>query len=206
MTENKGLYLEQMFREFIIPHIKRTKLDTKDEVSATLSVNDIDRIDSRYIKNQTTRLINKKVKEKLLNGQAPTQEEIDVLRANTEESLRSSLADLGNERFFKPSELDDKTWKEQFKDLEWELEIDITGEQRQVQSEMTTLATALKVITDPNYAQNKQAQMVVGKILEMSGAMSPLELQHMQATPIPAQPVPDSSPPEVPTPALPNNR
>jgi hypothetical protein len=30
MTENKGIALEEMFREFIIPYIK-TKLNTKDE-------------------------------------------------------------------------------------------------------------------------------------------------------------------------------
>ena len=85
-------------------------------------------------------------------------------------------SELGGQRFFKPSEISTKTWKEQFKNLEWEVEVDITGEPKNVQEALATLGTALKVMIDPAFMQNKQAQTVVSKILELSGAISPIEL------------------------------
>lgn len=199
MTENKGHALEMMFREFIIPHIKK-KMDTADEVAATLEAHDINKIDARYIKNVSAKLVDKKIKQMTIEGQIPTPEQEAVLMANTQSEIQSALEGLGNERFFSPSDISDKTWKEQFKDMEWNLEIDITGEQRNVQEMMTTLATALKVVMDPNYSQNKQAQAVVGRILEMSGAMSPVELSQMNAMQIesPQLPQPNETPMQLP--------
>lgn len=180
MTENKGLYLEQMFREHIIPFIKK-KLNTTDEISAVLAAHDIQRIDGRYIKNLSRKLINQRMKDMMIAGDLPSPEQQQAMLAETEGDIQASLNELGNQRFFTPSELGDKTWKEQLKDLEWELEIDVTGESANVQEAMATLATALKVVATPGYSENKQAQMIVGKILELSGAMSPLELQDTEA-------------------------
>ena len=197
MTENKGLYLEQMFREFIIPHIKRTKLDTAEEIAATLEANDLHRIDARFIKNMSRKLVNGRVKEMMIAGNLPSPEEHQAMMAQTQGDIQDSLNGFGNQRFFTPSEISGKTWKQQFKDLEWELEIDVTGEAKNVQEFMATLATTLKVIADPGYAQNKQAQMVVGKILELSGSMSPLELQEAaSAAAIPPQPQPQKVVPQ----------
>src|SRR5436190_11364842 len=36
MTENKGLHVEDMLREYVIPHIKRKKLNHSKEIMATL--------------------------------------------------------------------------------------------------------------------------------------------------------------------------
>ena len=43
MIENKALYLEEMFRKFIIPHYKK-KIDTKEELSAFLSEEQVKRL------------------------------------------------------------------------------------------------------------------------------------------------------------------
>jgi len=59
--------------------------------------------------------------------------------------------------------------------LEWEVEVDITGEAYDAQEALTTLNTALKLVVTPGFAQNKKAQMIVGKILELTGTMSPIE-------------------------------
>jgi hypothetical protein len=40
-------------------------------------------------------------------------------------TLKEMLATLGNQRFFKPSEISDKTWKEQFENFEWDVEIEM---------------------------------------------------------------------------------
>jgi hypothetical protein len=52
MTENKGLDVERMFREHIIDFIKK-KMDTSEEISATLDAEDIAKIDSIYIRNMS---------------------------------------------------------------------------------------------------------------------------------------------------------
>ena len=80
------------------------------------------------------------------------------------------MNELGNQRFFKPSEIN---WKVELKDLEWNVEVDINGESVDTQKALTTLDTALKLVMIPGFEQNKKAQMIVGKILELSGAMSP---------------------------------
>ena len=175
MTENKGLYLEEMLRRFIIPHIKK-KMDTSEEVSATLESHDIEKIDGRYIKNLSTREINKHIMAEMIKGNPVDPEELQAIRQDMENGIQVSLNELGGKRFFKPSEISTKTWKEQFKNLEWEVEVDITGEPKNVQEALATLGTALKVMIDPAFMQNKQAQTVVSKILELSGAISPIEL------------------------------
>lgn len=54
---------------------------------------------------------------------------------------------------------------------------------------MDTLNTTLQVIANPAYAQNPQAQKIVGKILALTGVMSPVEVANMSATQPQLQPV-----------------
>ena len=193
-TENKGLQLETMFRTRIIPWIKRTQLDSKEEITDTLLAHEITQIDSRYIKSLSTTEVNKKIKEAMIRGELVTQEEKEVMLAKEREDIESALAQLGSQRFFKPSELSDKTWKEQLKDVEWDLEVDITGEGQNTQEILTTLATALKVVVTPGFEQNKRAQRVVGKILEQTGAMSPVEWDAMPKAEAQAAPTQQGTP------------
>ncbi len=51
MTENKGIGIEEMMREWILPYIK-TLMDSTEEVSATLDAHNITRIDGIYMKNE----------------------------------------------------------------------------------------------------------------------------------------------------------
>lgn len=178
MTENKGLALEDIFRERVIPHFKKG-LDTSEEVSGILEQYDIDKIDSMYLKNVSVRAVKDIVKKMLLEyddrQELPTPELQNLLLMKTQEDMRTALKNLGAERFFKPSLIDDKTWNEQLKDIEWNIEIDITGEQRNVMEVMTTYQTMLNVVMNPEFAVNKQAQMIVGRILELTGNVSPIE-------------------------------
>lgn len=182
MTENKGLAIEDMMREWIIPYLKK-KMDTSEEVSATLEQSDIDKIDPMYIKNLSVEEVNKKIKQMLIDGIVPTSMDREFMLAKAQSDVQETLAQLGDQRFFKPSELSDKTWKEQFKDLEWDCEVDVTGEATNVQEALATLNTALKVVVTPGFDQNKKAQAIVGKILEHSGAMSPIEYNAISSTP-----------------------
>jgi len=180
MRENKGLQLEELAREFVLPHFKK-QLNTTKEVAGILEENEIQKIDALFLKKAATKKANKKVMEAIVSGETLTPEDVDALAGAAQDIMREGLSQLGAERFFAPSEVGSKTWKEQFKDLEWNLEIDITGEQRNIMEAMATLNTALKVAATPGFEQSPRAQYLVGKILELAGALSPLEYQNIPA-------------------------
>jgi hypothetical protein len=183
MTENKAQHLEEMLRRFVIPFIKK-KMDTTEEISATLDAHNITKIDSMYVPSEAVRRYNKKSTEAVLSGD--NVEPYDPIAA--EAQIKAELAPLGNQRFFKPDDIPTVTWKAVLKDLEWELEVDITGESSDKQTIFTTLNTLLALVMNPGYAGNQQAQLIASKILTATGQVSPLELA---ATPPPQpQPVP----------------
>lgn len=191
MTENKGLYIEEMLRQRIIPFLKK-QMDSSEEVAATLADYDITRIDSVYIKNAATQRTKDVLKKKVIQGVVPTQQDQEALMAQHTGELETALGQMGGQRFFKPSDLTDRTWAVQFKDLEWDVEVDVTGESQDVQDMLTTLNTALQLVVQPGFDQNPKAKAIVGRILELTGAMSPIEYNSLPS-PVP-QPAQDTAP------------
>lgn len=181
MVENKGLALENMLRKFIIPYLMK-KMDNNKEVYATLDMYGIKQIEEKYVKNTAIKINNQKIVEAMLgNG---IQDIPDLTQ--TEGQIKQELNSQGNQRFFAPSEVN---WKEQFKDLATDVEIEITGESSDKQAILTTLNTALTMVLNPNFANNPKAQFVFDKILTQTGTVSPIELSSLPA-PIPmSQPV-----------------
>lgn len=173
MKQNKGLAIEDMLREKIIPYIKRYKLTDTKEIVATLESHQIKKIDSMYVPEEATKRFNKKVIDHVLStGTRPIG--ID-LKAEMDQ-VQNEVDQSGNVRFFKPSEIKSKTWKTIFKDLEWNVEVDVTGEESDTNAILQTLNTALQIVVNPGYANNPQAQMIVNKILLSTGRVSPLEI------------------------------
>lgn len=173
MTENKGLDLEEMLRTFVLPFLKK-KMNNKKEVAATLDLYGIKQIEQRYIKNQAIINSNKKVIKEVLSGQIAQQPDI----ASLESKLKGQLAEQGGKRFFAPSDIN--TWKDEFKDIETDIEIDITQEQKDKQAMYTTLNSALLAVTNPNFQNNPKAQLIVDKILTATGQISAIELNSIQ--------------------------
>lgn len=177
MTENKGLAIEEMMRKYIIPNIKK-KMNTSKEIAATLESHDITKIDAMYIEAEIIKRRNKKIKEAMfkMNGQGgELAEDIDVEKVKQE--IQGELATMGNQRFIKPSALDDKTWKDVFKDLEWEVEVEVTNEQSDKEAVMTTLTTVLQTIaTNPTVLTDPNMKLLFNKILEATGAVSAIEI------------------------------
>ena len=194
MTENKGNYVEDMLRTYVIPFIKRTKLDSKEEISATLQAYDIQKIDSKYIKNKSISKANEKIKEILLDKtkRPPSPEEQMQMMSEEAMSLQGGFESMGNQRFFTLGELDASTWKEQFKNLEWDLEIDITGEPTTTKEDLATLSTMFQTIANPATAkvlQTPEGKMLFNKILTITGTVSPLEINSTPSVPAPVAPV-----------------
>lgn len=179
MTENKGLAIEDMLRDFVLPFLRR-KLNNKDEIVAVLESYDLQRLDKTFIKAKARQIFEKKakdeIKQSLLKGEVPNF--IDPDTQDLEQKLQKDLADFGNERFIVPSEIDDKTWKDVFKDLEWEVEVDVTGEAKDLQAHLQTLNTLY--INMLNSGQVQDARKVLEKILEITGAFSPIELATLE--------------------------
>jgi hypothetical protein len=187
MIENKGLAIEDMMREYIIPFIK-TKLNTTEEIVAVLDANGIKQLDTWYLSSEVTKIVNKRVVDEVLNGAVVTPEQQSEMVAEETAKLQSQLSALGNTRFIKPSELDDTTWKDIFKGFEWEVEVEVSGESSDKQAMLDSLTTILQTIaTNPQILQNPTFKSIFSKILETAGAMSPLELsqteQSMTPTP-----------------------
>lgn len=193
MTENKGLHVEDMFRIHIIPFNKK-KMDTTKEVVATLKEHDLNRIDSKFISSAAVNIANRILAKSIANGETPTTGDRDMLIQKASQSAQDVLNENGNVRFFVPSQQPNVTWKKVFKDMEWDLEVDITHESSSAKDDGTTLATVFQTIADPVKRQvlaTPEGKLLFNKILNVYGSISPLELSSLPApAPMPAQPAP----------------
>jgi len=91
---------------------------------------------------------------------------------------------LGNQRFFRPDDIDGKSWKESIKDFEWDVEIDTPTDQKDVNLALETITNVLTTMADPARAQFLQTPMgkfLFNKILTLTGSVSPLEIGDIEA-------------------------
>lgn len=175
MTENKGLYVEEMLRNFIIPFLK-TKFGTSKQITATLDAHGIAQIDAMYVKSEATKKMMSENIASALAGKAPTQ----TMEGATQQ-IQGQMSVNGGQRFFVPSALSDKTWKDIFTDFEWEIECDITGEDGPDKDDLVTLTNVLQIIgNNPRVLYDPNAKMLFNKILSGAGGVSPLELMTSQ--------------------------
>ena len=189
MTENKGLYLEQMLREYILPYLKK-KMDTTEEITAILEDYEIKQIDARYVPNEVIKRTNKKLINKVLAGNIVTPEVQAMEAQEQEQKLKEELGIMGNQRFFKPSDIDTKTWKEALEDFEWEVEVEITNENSDKQAVFANINALLQMLANPNFTaflQTDDGRMIFNKLLSEIGTFNPIEMSFNQSTP--AQPV-----------------
>jgi hypothetical protein len=179
MTENKGLAIEKMLREFIIPHLKK-QFDDKDEIVADLDDYGVDRIDEMFINSQAIKRANEKIVQMVLDGETNDIDQQAIL-GQEKQGLQEMLGAMGGKRFYKPDDIDQKTWKEILKNFEWEVDFDITGENKDKQTAMATLNTVFQIIgRNPAILQDKNGKMLFNEILNLTGAISPLRIKEAQ--------------------------
>lgn len=172
MTENKGLAIEQMMRIHVLPYLKK-QMDTTEEISATLDSHGIKQLDMMYINNEAIRRHNAKVSYEALNGLPIESLDMEAEKAK----IGNEMASQGNQRFIKPSDIPTKTWKEIFKNLVWDVEVEVTNEQSDKEAVLATLTTVLQSIaSNPAVLQDPNMRMLFNKILETTGAISVVEL------------------------------
>jgi hypothetical protein len=184
MTENRGLDIERMLREHIIPFLKK-QLGNNKQIAAELKAHQITQLDARYIKNFAVQQANKQIKERILNGESVTTEDQANITQQQAGVAQDALQTQGNQRYFAPDEVD---WKVQLKDLEWEAAVDVTNEDLDPEA-----AKTLQFLLQ--FFQGKQGQpmtpeeeFVVGKILRLTGTVSAIEMASMPKSPPPQAP------------------
>lgn len=188
MTENKGLALEDMAREYIIPNLKKS-LKNRDEVVAILDDAGIQEIDAMYVPRRAVELFNEKTKEQLLKGEIPTPYNEDLAKME----VQKELSDTGNRRFFKPDELDEKQWDEIFSDFQWDsIRVEVTNENADKQAVLQTLNSVFTTIaSNPGVLNDPNAKMLFGALLAETGKISALQLNTIP----PQMPQPTAAPP-----------
>jgi hypothetical protein len=189
MTENKGLALIEMLKEYVIPHIKK-KLKNRDEVVAILDSAGIREIDALYIPKAAVKNFNRKAVEGVINAletgdmsavPSPYQKDIE------ESQVMQEMAQYGNKRFFTPDEYGELEWDEVFKDFEWDsLRIEVTNEQADKQATLQTLAS---LYTATAQVDPVAANVILGKVLTETGVVSPLEVSQLATRPAPTPPM-----------------
>lgn len=192
MTENKGLALEQMMRKYVIPFIKKS-LNNTEKLVATLDAHDIKKIDSLYLKNKVNSKTNRQIIKKIITSSAvPTEEERAGLVATNTEEVQNELSLQGGIRTFSPSDVSSETWADLFKDLEWNVKLNITGEASNDNDMVSTLTTTLQTIAgNPEALKNPAFSLVFNRILSLTGAINPVEInQAIQE----AQTIPSATP------------
>ena len=165
MRESKGLHVEDMLREYVIPYLKK-EIKKKHSIVAELDKESADMIDEQYI--------NAMVKEQLDAIEA-RGEFVDPVQVQAEmESARQKLRKLGGLR-------EQKMTEDLYQDYEWEVEFDITDESTDKDAILTTLNTVFTAIaSNPLILQDPNAKMLFNRILEEVGAVSPVEFQPVQ--------------------------
>lgn len=185
MTENKGFAIEDMMRLHVLPNIKK-KLNTNEEISATLNDADIQKFDSIYVPSQVIRRANKRSAEKIFNQEIAPNPDFAAI----EEEIKGELSQMGDQRFLKPSDIDEKTWDDFFDEFIWECEVEVTNEQSDKKTVLQTLSNALQAIArDPSLLQDPTKRFIFSKLLETTGAISTIELSNI---PTP-KPIPQAS-------------
>ena len=164
--ENKGLSLEYILRTHVIPHFKKT-LKTTDELVAILYGEELEEFDKLALPAN----LQKQIMLSLKKDHIPTQEE--MMSIIDEENRETNV------RVITPSK-GDKTWKDVFKDFEWDVEIDITGESRDKSAVITSLDTLFqRMIADPEAFGPEDRRRMMNKIIDEIGpdVISPLQIK-----------------------------
>jgi len=189
MRQNKDLAIEEMCNDFIAPFIAK-KMDTDEEISATLEGYQIKMVDSKFIPDEVVKRHNRQIIDTVLNAQIALPPDDMAIQGQ----IQSQLNEQGNKRFFKPSEIAGRKWKEVLKELKFLYECDTTNEQIDNQAAMATLDTILKFMVGlQGRPMTPTEELVFNKLLMRTGYVSPIELSQLSQSQPMGQPVAPSS-------------
>jgi hypothetical protein len=178
MVENKGLAIEEMMTRFVLPYIDKT-MDNTDEIIVTLTAEGLKEIDQRYVPAEAVRRHNESFKEAVLNEKEP--QPFDPIAG--EMAVQKDLNMMGNTRPLSPEDVAGKTWKQLFAGFKKRVEVEVTNEMHNKATLLSDLNATMANLVKLGDVQN--ARLVLSKIMQETGSMSPAELQSIQSAPQP---------------------
>ena len=176
MRQNKGLAITRILNKFVAQFIQK-KMDTSEEIIATLDSYDIKQIDRAFVPNEAIQVANEQIKQDILAGKITQQPDLSAI----ESQIQGKLSEMGNQRSIRPSEIETTKWKEVFKDFKFIFECDPTEENEDNQAVIATFDTALKFIASLGGRPMTPAEEFwFNKLMSQVGHVSPLELSQIQ--------------------------
>ncbi len=165
--EEMGIFLQEVYRDWVIPYLK-TMLRDEEFITAKLSPEELQMVQKDYVQ----KMADKKINERLLNGEydeMPAETKWIQINNDREQTVLLITDELKGKNFIKSP-------KGYLDDVEFDLDIIITNEQRikqvfleiQVDALQTYLQNREAINTDPN------ARSMVAQIFETVG-LPPLE-------------------------------
>ena len=174
-----------VYRDWVLPHLS-TEINKGSKWLDELSLAELQDVAEKT----TTKQSNDKIKQMILSGEIPTQEEIDAFRTTLKEAFMKG----GEKRFL-------EIIKDEFAGLPTDVEISIKGKQKNLAEVTSKLNSVFRTLLTPGVIQAVQQSEGLSDLLNQifeSVGFSPVNFgtitgQQMQ----PAQPVPSPMQPRL---------
>lgn len=162
--EEWGIFLTELFNDWVFPYIEK-QINKKHILASDFSPEELARLDEHYAAFQASDY----AKEKILSGEVITQEDFLSLQ----DQFSELIGKTGKRRFL---DIPDGYYK----DMDAKLTINVTGEQKNKMATLESLNSILQTfipMLEVGIVKPQDVQMVINKILEISGAgISPMSL------------------------------
>jgi len=160
--ESLGIFYAEIINDWVLPFLS-AQLNKEHILAHDFSVEELQWMDKNFAIHES----NKKIIEKILNGEEVTPE---MQQAWTQENL-SMIKKTQSTRFI-------QILKDQYKDLKPKVTVNITGEQRNKAATLETLNNIITLLTaNPNATKDPFLMQLTTRIIELSGAgISPVSL------------------------------
>lgn len=161
LQQEFGIFLTEIFDDWVMPHLA-TKLSKQHILAYEFSPEELKDIDNKF----SAKYANQRAVDMILNGKILTQEDYDEWFGIADEFIKKTKG----QRFLDIP-------KNFYKNLKSKVTVDITGEQRNKAATLESLNNLLITLLNPAVANNPLAELIIGRITELSGAgISPVQI------------------------------
>lgn len=169
-------HLEEIYTDWIIPHIQK-KITQGFKFLSELSLEELQYVTDAIVTNK----VNSRIKEMLMQGHAPSPEEVDILKETCKEEFRKK----GNKHFI-------EALKGEFKNVPLAVKVSVAGKSKNLAVAVDKVSNIFRfAFSNPmGFAQVMQIPGMAkafNEILEFSG-LSPADFSGIEKLALPAAP------------------
>ena len=166
-----GFFLPEIYKDWILPEFQKALTSQDNEFMSDLSLEEMKTIAEQVV----TATVNKAIVQKILGGTIIDYGEVDQLK----QAYTDLFFKKGNKKFF-------QIFKDDMKDLPIEMEVNITGEEKNKALMAEKLSSVFSQIAqNPALLDDPRMSKLFNEILETSG-LSPLAYTSAKAPAAPA--------------------